>query len=226
MNNKKMMPAYFAVAFVWFTTHFGGGFASGRQVVEFYVGYGWYASFLPIVSQALNAVIFYYAWKFALDKKKFDYKSWTLEFYKPVEKIMSPVFEIIFQVILVTATAVAFATGGATIAKAFGTSYILNTIVIAAAMLFLTIFGANLVRKAATFIAIAIILGVVIVYVPNIIAGWGKITSNIAGLQSGAIPNQATFGEALWKTIIYAGFQSCCLGAYLAHSKYESRIDK
>ncbi|MBK5243150.1 hypothetical protein [Clostridium sp.] len=218
MNNKKMMPAYFAVAFVWFTTHFGGGFASGRQVIEYYVGYGWYASFLPIVSQALNAIVFYYAWKFALDRKKYDYKSWAVEFYKPVEKVMAPIFEIIFQLILITATAVAFATGGATITTVFGTNYIVNTILIAAAMLLLTIFGAGLVRKAASYIAIAIILGVIIIYLPNIIAAWGKITSNIAGLKSGALVNEATFGQALWKTIVYAGFQSCCLGAYLAHS--------
>jgi uncharacterized membrane protein YkvI len=218
MEKKALMPTFFAVAFVWFTTHFGGGFASGAQVVSYYVGYGWYASFLPILSQALEAVIFYYAWKFALEKRKYDYRSWTLEFYKPVEKVMSPVFEFIFQLILVTATAVAFATGGATITKVFGTSYILNTLVIAAAMLLLTIFGAALVRKAASFIAIAIILGVIVVYLPNIFASWGKITANIAGLKSGAIVNDATFGQALWRTIVYAGFQSCCLGAYLAHS--------
>ena len=180
MENKKVMPAFFAVAFVWFTTHFGGGFASGRQVIQYYVGYGWYASFLPIVSQAIEAIIFYYAWKFAIEKNKYDYKSWTLEFYKPIEKIMSPVFEFIFQLILVTATAVAFATGGATITTVFGTSYILNTIVIAAVMLLLTIFGAKMVRKAASFIAIAIILGVIVIYVPNVFASWSKITANIS----------------------------------------------
>ena len=140
MEKKSVMPTFFAVAFVWFTTHFGGGFASGRQVVQYYVGYGWYASFLPILSQAIEALVFYYAWKFALEKRKYDYRSWTLEFYKPVEKVMSPVFEAIFQLILVTATAVAFATGGATITKVFGTSYILNTMIIAAFMLVLTIF--------------------------------------------------------------------------------------
>src|SRR5665648_24557 len=218
MEKKLLMPAYFAVAFVWFTTHFGGGFASGRQVVEYYVGYGWYASFLPILSQAIEALIFYYAWKFAIEKKKYDYRSWSLEFYKPIEKVMSPVFEIIFQLILITATAVAFATGGATITTVFGTSYLLNTLLIAASMLLLTIFGAKLVRKAASFIAIAIILGVIVVYVPNIIAGWGEITANLAGLKDGTIVNDSTFGQALWKTIVYAGFQSACLGAYLAHS--------
>jgi uncharacterized membrane protein YkvI len=218
MEKKFVMPTFFAVAFVWFTTHFGGGFASGRQVVQYYIGYGWYASFLPILSQAIEALVFYYAWKFALEKRKYDYRSWTLEFYKPVEKVMAPVFEGIFQLILVTATAVAFATGGATITKVFGTSYILNTLVIAAFMLVLTIFGADLVRKAASFIAIAIITGVIVVYVPNVIASWGDITANIAGLKAGTIASTGTFGQALWKTMVYAGFQSCCLGAYLAHS--------
>ncbi|SHI50607.1 Uncharacterized membrane protein YkvI [Dethiosulfatibacter aminovorans DSM 17477] len=218
MEKKSVMPTFFAVAFVWFTTHFGGGFASGRQVVQYYVGYGWYASFLPILSQAIEAFVFYYAWKFAIEKRKYDYRSWSLEFYKPVEKVMSPVFEAIFQLILVTATAVAFATGGATITTVFGTSYILNTILIAAFMLLLTIFGAELVRKAATYIAVAIITGVVVVYVPNVVAGWGKITANIAGLQAGTLESTGTFGQALWKTFVYAGFQSCCLGAYLAHS--------
>ena len=28
------------VAFVWFTTHFGGGFASGAQIYSYYVRYG------------------------------------------------------------------------------------------------------------------------------------------------------------------------------------------
>lgn len=218
MEKKRWMPTFFAVAFVWFTTHFGGGFASGRQVVQYYVGYGWYASFLPIVSQALEALVFYYAWKFALERKKFDYRSWAMDFYKPAEKVMSPVFEFIFQLILVTATAVAFATGGATISTVFGTSYLLNTFFIALAMLLLTIFGADIVRKAASFIAIAIILGVIVIYVPNIVKSWGTITGNIAALKAGTIANDASFGQALWKTIVYAGFQSCCLGAYLAHS--------
>jgi len=218
MNKKSLMPTYFAVAFVWFTTHFGGGFASGQQVVQYYVGYGWYAAFLPILSQAIEALIFFYAWKFAIEKRKYDYRSWTLEFYKPVEKVMAPAFEFIFQLILVTATAVAFATGGATLTTVLGTSYLMNTIFIAVFMLLLTIFGAGLVRKAATYIAVAIIIGVVVIYVPNVVMGWDKIVANISGLRAGTIENTKTFGEALWRTIVYAGFQSACLGAYLAHS--------
>ena len=134
MDKRAVMPSFFAVAFVWFTTHFGGGFASGQQVVQYYVSYGWYAAIMPILSQALEGLIFYYAWKFALDKRKWDYRSWSLEFYKPVQVVMAPVFEFMFQLILVTATAVAFATGGATLTTVFGTGYMMNTIIIAASI--------------------------------------------------------------------------------------------
>lgn len=34
------------VAFVWFTTHFGGGFASGAQIYSYYVRYAPLYNFL------------------------------------------------------------------------------------------------------------------------------------------------------------------------------------
>lgn len=218
MNKKSGMPVFFALAFVWFTTHFGGGFASGAQVVQYFVKFGWFAVFMPILSQLIIAIVLYFAWKFALENKVFDYRNWANEFYKPVQGIMSNVFEIIYNLILVTATAVAFATGGATLTGVLGTPYILNTAFIAIILFILTIFGAELVRKAATIIAVAIIAGMFIIYVPNIIDSFPKIISNIYGLKSGVIKNDFGFLQALWQTIIYAGFQTGCVGAYIAHS--------
>lgn len=218
MDKKKGMPAFFALAFVWFTTHFGGGFASGAQVIQYFVKFGWFAIFTPILSQAVIGLVLYFAWKFALEHNKFDYREWTDEFYKPVQGIMSNVYEIIYNLVLVTATAVAFATGGATIEGVFGTPYILNTLVIAAFLLILTIFGAELVRKAAAVIALLIISGMVIIYVPNIISFFGQITTNVADLKSGAIPNDSNFFGALWQSLLYSGFQISCMGAYIVHS--------
>lgn len=218
MDKKKGMPAFFALAFVWFTTHFGGGFASGAQVIQYFVRFGWFAIFTPILSQAVIGLVLYFAWKFALEHNKFDYREWTDEFYKPVQGIMSNVYEIIYNLVLVTATAVAFATGGATIEGVFGTPYILNTLVIAAFLLILTIFGAELVRKAAAVIALLIISGMVIIYVPNIISFFGQITTNVADLKSGPIPNDYNFFGVLWQSLLYSGFQISCIGAYIVHS--------
>lgn len=226
--NKKSMPTFFALAFVWFTTHFGGGFASGQQVVSFFIKHGWYSVFMPMLSQVLLTIVFYYVWKYSFDYKLYDYRSWTNSFYKPVQGIMSNVYDIIYNTVLIVATAVAFATGGATIEKAIGTPYLLNTIILAGVMFVLTIFGADLVRKAATGIAIAIIAGMLIIFVPNVIKFWPNILKNIGELKS--IPTTTGgFWGAAWKALVYAAFQACAIGAYVSHAetvKEEKEIKK
>lgn len=44
MDNKKLKSSWaaaFTVASVWFGTHVGAGFATGNQVVNYFVQYGW-----------------------------------------------------------------------------------------------------------------------------------------------------------------------------------------
>ena len=48
------------VAFVWFTTHFGGGFASGAQIYSYYVRYGIWCLLMPVLAMGYNAVFFAY----------------------------------------------------------------------------------------------------------------------------------------------------------------------
>ena len=69
------------VLFVWFATHFGGGFASGRQLVDFYVKYGWYAVFTPILSVGLIALVLWCAWQFAVRHGVYDYHSWSVQYF-------------------------------------------------------------------------------------------------------------------------------------------------
>ncbi len=218
MGKKSTMTGCFALAFVWFTTHFGGGFASGRQIVNFFIDYGWYAIFTPFLSQLILAIVFYYVWKYALDYKVFDYRSWTNSFYKPVEKVMSNVYEVAYNLTLITATAIAFATGGATIKEVFGTSYVLNTVVIAIIIFMLTIFGADIVRKAATGIAIAIIVGVLVIFIPNLIYAWPEMIKNVGVLKRGASNSASGFWHAFVQCMVYAGFQGSVLGAYISHA--------
>ncbi|SNS82164.1 Uncharacterized membrane protein YkvI [Anaerovirgula multivorans] len=205
------MPAYFAVAFVWFTTHFGGGFASGRQLVQFFVQYGWYALFTPIIAILINALVFYYAWEFSIKHKKFEYRSWADAFYSPYEKIFSNLYEFAFNLTLVTATAVAFATGGATMTGVFGTPYMLNTAVIAVIMFFLTIYGADVIRAVASWIAIIVIVGLLIIYGSNFIA----IIPNLKNV-IGELPSPNGFGPALWEALKYSSLQAAVVGSYIA----------
>lgn len=218
MKEQAAKSGVLTLVFVWFTTHFGGGFASGRQIISFFVEFGWYAAIMPVIAIGIQAVVFYFAWRYAVDHKLYDYRSWALSFYKPLEGLFSILFEVMYLLVLLTATAVAFATGGATITTVTGIPYLLNTFVIAGALLLLTIFGANVVRRAAKYIAYVIILGLLVIYIPNVFVSWSKIWTNIGALQSGVIENPGTLGGALWSAVLYAAFQACALGAYLAHS--------
>lgn len=210
-KSKFAVPVFLSVAFVWFTTHFGGGFASGRQAAEFFVRHGWYSVFTPFVAMGIDAIIFYYAWDFSVVNKTYDYRSWTDEFYYPYHKIFSNLYEIIFVMTMGVATAVAFATGGSTIHSALGTPYLPNTIFIAVIIFFLTIFGAKVVRKAATYIGIAIIIGVIVVYGTNAVASFPRIIAVISDQTA-----KTNVWSALWSMLLYASFQAIAVGAYVA----------
>lgn len=210
-KNKFTIPVFFSVAFVWFTTHFGGGFASGRQAAEFFVSHGWYSIFTPILAMAVDAVVFYYAWDFSVINDTYDYRSWTDEFYHPYQKIFSNLYELIFVITMGIATAVAFATGGSTIKSAVGSPYIINTVVIAAIIFLLTIFGAKLVRKAATYIGIAIIIGVIVIYGTNAVLSFPEIMTVISEQTA-----KTGFWSGLWSMLLYASFQALAVGAYVA----------
>jgi len=213
MSKKSIFSASFAVAFVWFTTHFGGGFASGRQAVQFYNNFGWYAVFTPLISVTIMAFVYYFAWDFTVVKKTYDYRSWANEYYKPYEKVFANLYEIMFNLILLTATAVAFATGGATLETTIGTPYILNTVFIAIAIFFLTIYGADLIRKAASYMGILIVLGLLMIYGTNLVSRFPQIIEIIK-----TAPSPQGFWPALWNSIIYAGFQVTLIGAFVAVS--------
>ncbi len=211
MKKGFVLPGFFAVAFVWFTTHFGGGFASGAQATSFFVKYGWYSLFTPVLAILIDTLIFYYVWDFSVIHEKYEYRGWCDEFYKPVQGLFSNLYEVVFNFILVIATAVAFATGGATLESVIGTPYILNTLVIAGIMFLLTIYGADLVRSAASYIAIIVIVGLILVYGANFVATFPKIAQVISDA-----PSPEGFWPAIWAAIKYASFQAAVIGSYIA----------
>ena len=56
MINKDKMPVVIGVAFVWFTTQFGGGFASGNQLRAFFVNFGIWAFLTCILTMVCTEV--------------------------------------------------------------------------------------------------------------------------------------------------------------------------
>ena len=185
------------VAFVWFTTHFGGGFASGAQIYSYYVRYGIWCLFMPAVAMAYNAVFFAYSLRFARKHEVYDYRSYNNAFYGKFAPLFSNLFEILYVCVMCVAPAVAFATGGATLSALTGLPYLVCTLIIGIFIFVVAIFGTDLVRKVASVLSICIIAGLLIVYIPNIFAG----------------------GHALYSAFIYGTFQLANIAVFVQHAK-------
>jgi uncharacterized membrane protein YkvI len=221
--SEKSKWAVWSVAFVWFTTHFGGGFASGRQLVDFYVNFGWYSVFMPVVSAAIIALVLYCAWSFAVKEKVYDYRTWSTAYYRPLgklEPLFSLAIEVMYLIILFVATGVAFSTGSTLLVQLVPSlSYIPCTVGLAVFIFALTIWGAETVRKAATFMAILIIGGMLVIYSSNLVVNFSQF---IAVLSTAPVPNPTASGAeggflpALWQAVKYAGLQCALIGAYTA----------
>lgn len=218
---KKLVSGHLAIAFVWFSSHFGGGFASGRQIIAFFLGHHWTSLFMPGVAMFLMALTLYYSMVIAARFEVFDYNSWSRKLYGRAASVMAPVYEILFNLLLVLVTAVAFATGGSTLTKAFDTSYVLNTIGIAAIIFVLTIYGAELVRRSASVVSVILIACIFIIYLPNIIHFFPKIVANFEAIRSGEIVTggKSSFLDSLWWGIKYGALQCCAIGAYIVHTQ-------
>ena len=214
-KKNKAGSMILGVAFVWFTTHFGGGFASGAQIYSYYVRYGIWSLFLPLFAMAYNGVFFAYCLYFARKHEVYDYRSYNNAFYGRFAPLFSNLFELLYLCVMCVAPAVAFATGGATLSTLTGLPYLLCTFLIGAFIFVVSVFGTDLVRKVASVLSICIIAGLLIVYVPNIIAGAGNIADTVSAMKAADLP----FGKALYAAFVYGTFQLANVAVFVQHAQ-------
>src|SRR5699024_6172537 len=99
--------------------------------------------------------------------------------------VMSNLFEICYLIMIGTASAAAFATGGSTINQLLNIPYWLCTLLVAAFIFIIAMYGTNVVRKAASTLSVLIIVGLVVVLVPNIISQFDAIADSVGRLSEG-----------------------------------------
>ena len=223
MKNKKSAASsmILGVAFVWFTTHFGGGFASGAQIYSYYVRYGIWCLLMSVLAMGYNAVFFAYCLRFARKHEVYDYRSYNNAFYGKFAPVFSNLFEVLYICVMCVAPAVAFATGGATLSTLTGLPYLLCTLIIGIFIFVVAVFGTDLVRKVASVLSVCIIAGLLIVYIPNIIAGAGQIADTASRMTA----NGGSFGKALYSAFIYGTFQLANVAVFVQHAKSFEKPD-
>ena len=219
--DKNKMPLAMGIAFVAFTTQFGGGFASGAQIYQYFINYGIWCLILPLLTQGLYSLFFWYGMRYAYKHKTYDYRSFSDSFYGKTRHVMSNLYEICYLIMIGTASAAAFATGGSTLETLFGLPYWLCTVLVAAFIFVIALFGTEVVRKCASTLSVLIIIGLLLVLVPNIIAQWDSIVASAARMSAGEMTvlskESGAFGPALWSAVLYFFFQLASVSVMYQH---------
>lgn len=229
MNQKKTtgLPVALGVGFVWFTSQFGGGFASGTQLYQYFINFGIWCLLTPVIAQLFQAFFQWYALRFAYDNKTVNYRDFTDKFYGRFRVIFSPLYELVYLILICLAPSIAFATGGSTLHELLGVPYILCTLIVGIFIFVLSLCDTDKIRVAATFVSYILIIGVLIVFIPNIIAQWGDITASIHSMMGGRLPvaskESGGLGSALWYCVLYGAYHVASIGLYVQHAQKFTR---
>lgn len=202
-NNMNRLSIAFGITFIWFTTQFGGGFASGAQLKSYFIKYGIYCLITCIGAQAIAAIFNAYIAYYCKKHGTHDYRSFNNKFYGKLAPIFSNLYELVYVVVLLIVPAVAFSTGGSTLTKLTGIPYIVSTLIIGLFIFVVAIYGTAVVRRVATVLSILIVVGLLLVFIPNIITQWASITTSMSHMVAEDLP----IWPAVWSMIVYAAFQ-------------------
>ena len=212
-QNKITLAMAFSVGFVLFSSHAGGGFATGNQANTYYVGLGWLGPIAAIGSMLLltltmrQAMVMYNSRKITSTKKLFA----TL--FHPFDKI-EILFEVFFYIMVLMAIAAAISGAATALNNYFALNYYVGIVAVGLIVMALTIFGAGLVRKASTYMGIAILVTAIAIYAIGIF----KAPESIGAVMSADFAENgfANLPKAIVNSFVYAGFQCVTLPTLIA----------
>ena len=206
---KGTMAAGFSVASVWFGTHVGAGFATGNQVIQYYVSYGWTAVLFPLISMGILAYVIYVIMKFARLRGLDNYADTFRELWSPYPWL-SISFEIFYIIIILAAVAAAISGAAGLIDQFTHVGTLVSTIIVAALLIVLCLFGVKLIIAASTILS----TGILITAGLMIIVGISQRPDAVAEAFSRPLENT---GMGFWQgVIIYCGFQCVSIPPMIA----------
>jgi len=211
MDNKTSKASFgtmFAVAAVWFGSHVG------NQTVQYFVRFGWPTVFMPVLVIGLLGWCYYNGTVMAKNHQIFRYDDFARELYAPFSSAGKIFFDIAFFVLVTVAAGIAIAGGGSLFEELFKLNYYVGITITGLVFFLLTIFGADVVRKASSYITIFILIFLIVLLVPGLSSG----SKNIAHLVNTRYM-EGSWGQVLWMGLIYGGFQILVVASIVSTSQ-------
>jgi uncharacterized membrane protein YkvI len=169
---------YLLPGFVFQSVTIGGGYGTGRELVEYFLNHGPLGGLLGmiLVTTVMWSVLLAVTFEFSRTFQSFDYRT----FFK---KLLGPlwfVFEIIYFILLFLVLAVIGSAAGILLETNFGIPYIVGVILMLAAVGFLTFKGSGVIENFLSIWSILLYLVYITFVVVALLKFGPAIKSNFA----------------------------------------------
>ncbi|MFA9422126.1 MAG: hypothetical protein ACERLG_01000 [Sedimentibacter sp.] len=223
VTNSIKTTGAFAVASVLFSSHAGGGFATGNQATQYYVRFGWTAPFMAVLAMALLTLTIRECMIMYNSRGLGSYKELFQTLYHPFDKL-SILFDVYFYTMVICAVGAVIAGAASLLIKTYNIPYAFAVLSIGLILLALTIFGSTMISRVSSIMSIGILTSCAIIFIMGINAKFPEIKTIFAVRES-----TGNLSQGILKAFTYAGFQSVVIptmiscGATLKNKKDISR---
>ena len=199
----------FSVGAVLFSSHAGGGFATGNQENVYFVSLGWLGPITAIITMLLFTLTIKEAMNMYNSRHLNSYKQLFHNLYSPFKGI-EILFEAFFYIMVIMAVSATVSGAASAVASQTGISYYAGIGIVGTIIFFLTIFGAGLVRRATTYMGVAILVMAITIFSVGIYMG-GQVEGTQffvnAMAQDFAANGFDKLPTAILHAFTYSGFQ-------------------
>lgn len=202
-KEKVNLGLAYSIGAIWFGSHVGGGFASGNQAWNFYGCFGVSGIIVSILSMVLVGLAGREILLSAKLYKSASYREWAKDAYRPIQTFGAIFFELQVWCLYILASSGAVA-GCASLLESYGVPYLVGVLVTGCSLVFITIFGGEVYRKASAYMTAVLLVCLAVVYFVVLKPGMGEFTANAAALESSS---NASIWDVIWSGCKYAGFQ-------------------
>ena len=180
----------------------GGGYATGREIVEYgakYGALGWLSGLGTFLGFAVIAALTYELIRLT---KAYDFKT----FMKTIGGPLWIVFDIVYLLFMVVIIAVMASATGNIVEQTLGLNYWVGVVAITVVVAILNFYGSRLIERFETLGTVALYAGYVIFSV-LVIGTFGKNISTVfANHDTSFIGGSVSAGKALWSGVLYCAY--------------------
>lgn len=188
----------------------GGGYATGREIIEYggkFGAYGWISGFFTFVAFAVIAVL---TFELARIYRIYDYKS----ILKQIIGKAWPIYDILYVILLFLIISVMASATGEILQQTIGLNYMVGVVILVLVVAFLNFFGSAFIAKFETIGTIALYAAYIVFTIMVITAKKDNIAEVMTTVDTSFTPD-ASIGLAVWTGIIYATYNLASIPAGL-----------